>query len=121
MKAIFEAYHGLKFEVEGEKLSSILKEVGGLVDAIGYEPCGKCGSDNVFPNYREVKSDAYYELKCNKCGAVLQLGQHKEGGALYKKKMAVDNKGKALKDGDKAVYLKDNGWLKWNNVTKMME
>jgi hypothetical protein len=121
MKAIFEAYDGLKFEVEGEKLTSILKEVGGLIDAIGWESCGKCNAGNTFPNHREVGADAFYELKCRECGAVLQLGVHKEGGGLYKKRMAVDSKGKAMKEGDKAVYLPNRGWLKWNPTTQKME
>src|SRR5688500_3373859 len=121
MKAIFEAYGCLKFEVEGDKLPSVMKEVGAIVDAIGHEACGKCDSEFTFPNVREVQGDTFWEIKCQKCGAVLQLGLHKEDQVLYKKRMKVDGKGKALKGEDgKALYLPNKGWLKWNPQTKQM-
>lgn len=123
MKARYEAYNSLSFEIEGDKLPTILKELASIREAIAWEPCGKCRSDNTFPNHREVDGTHFYELKCQepKCGAVLQLGTHKDGGTLYKKKMKTDDKGKAVKVDDKAQYLLDNGWLKWNPNTQKME
>jgi len=122
MKARLELYHGLSFEFESNKLQDILKEISNIETSIGWELCGKCKSNNTFPNYRQVGSDDFYEIKCRDCGAVLQLGTHKEGQTLYKKKMKTDAKGKAVKTDDgKAEYLPDGGWLKWNPNTKSME
>ncbi len=122
MKAVFNSYNGLSIEIDGANLQEIIQAVTSVENAIGFEPCGKCKSGNVFPNHRKVEADDFYELKCNSCGAVLQLGQHKSDSTLYKKKMEVDSKGKAVKDENgKAKYLKDNGWLKWNSNTKTME
>lgn len=122
MKAVFNSYNGLTIEIECANLQTLMQEVTAIENAIGHEQCGKCKSNNVFPNHRKVETDDFYELKCNDCYAVLQLGQHKSDQTLYKKKMEVGANGKAVKDENgKAKYLKDNGWLKWNSSTKTME
>ncbi len=134
MKAIFEAYGGLKFEVEADSLREVLTEINEIETAVSHEKCGKCGSDNVFPNYRQVDKFEYFELKCHgfvtgtdgkskPCGAVLQLGvnQNKKK-TLYKKRMATNEGGESLKDEDgKGKYLPDRGWVRYNPVTKKLE
>lgn len=122
MKAVYTVNSNLVLEVEGATLQDVIKGITVLDNAIGGEPCGKCKSTNVSPRYRTAEGNDFYELVCKDCGAVLQLGTNKEEKTLYKKKMKTDNKGKAIKDADgKGTYLQDNGWLKWNSKTKLME
>jgi hypothetical protein len=122
MKAIYKAYHHIDLEVEGATLQDILQGISQIEAAIGYEVCGKCKREFVFPRHRKAEDNDFYELVCGDCGAVLQLGTNKEAKTLYKKKMATDSKGKALKDADgKGQYLPNNGWMKWNSATQKME
>lgn len=144
MKALYELYQGLTFEVEADYLGEILDEVSYIRNAIGYEPCGKCGSEHVFPTSRQVGDDVYYELKCHgyvdkdgkalavapdfrngdkPCNAVLQIGQNKnKKKTLYKKKMETDSDGKAVTGSDgKGKYKPNNGWVRYNPVTKTLE
>jgi late competence protein required for DNA uptake (superfamily II DNA/RNA helicase) len=122
MKAVFSSYNGLELEIEAPTLQELMQQISQIENAIGYEPCGKCKSGNVFPRHRNADGNDFYELACSDCGAVLQLGTNKEEKTLYKKKMETDSKGKAVKDENgKGKYLKDNGWLKWNASTKQME
>ena len=110
-------------EIEAPDLQTLIKEVTNLRNAIAYEICGKCKDPNTIVNWRNVDSNDFFELKCTNrsCGAVLQLGTHKEDKTLYKKKMKTNSRGKAEKDGDKAVYLPDNGWLKYDKESGQMK
>tara|TARA_R110000824_G_scaffold7728_2_gene34977 strand:+ start:17409 stop:17783 length:375 start_codon:yes stop_codon:yes gene_type:complete len=123
MKANYKLNDYITIQVEAEKLSALLEEINSINNALKPEPCGKCGKSEILPRVREVDDNKFYELQCqnSKCMAVLALGVHKESGTLYKKKMKTDNKGKAIKNEDgKAVYLPDNGWLKWDKEKKQM-
>lgn len=126
MRAYLRINDQIGFETSDcSTLQDTIKEVTYLRKVVGYEPCGKCKSDNIIPQHREVTKDGdtneYYELLCLSCGAVLALGQNKEGKTLYKKKLETNSKGKAVKDGDKAKYLPDNGWSKYNKETGQKE
>ncbi len=130
MRGYFRINDNIGIETsESPSLQDVFKEITYIRSVVGDEKCGKCKSVNITPNFREVTSDnetnQFYELRCVDCGAVLQLGQHKTDSTLYKKKVEVNAKGKAVKtkDGEveKAVYLKDGGWKLWNRDTKQME
>jgi len=55
--------------------------------------CGKCGSDRVFFNTRDVDGNKFFEKVCDDCKHKLQYGQNKKGGTLFPKM--------------------DKGWHKW--------
>ena len=72
--------------------------------------CGKCGSENLKFVVRQVDGNEYHEIRCLDCGAKLQFGVNKKGGALFPKR----------KDSD-GNWLPDKGWTKWNPKTKKAE
>lgn len=76
--------------------------------------CGKCNTENISFQVREVDSNEFYELQCNnrECRARLSFGHSKENkGAIYPKRFQTDNKGKTVKrDDGRSVYLPNNGW-----------
>lgn len=122
MEALIKLNGSTTIKVEGTDLKDLLEQVTQIDDAVGFEPCGKCKSNNTAPRYRQVEEDKFYEIRCLDCGAVLQLGVNKKGGTLYKKKMLTDDKGKAVKNADgKSQWLPNNGWLKWNRDKGVME
>ena len=122
MKAILKLNENVSIEVESENIVDLVSQMTDVRESIGPEPCGKCKKNNTMPQTRTIGDDTFYEIKCADCGAVLQLGMSKGDGKLYKKRMKTDGKGKAVKDDNgKAVYLSNNGWLKWNPEKKEME
>lgn len=122
MKAQYKLCSSVIVEIESESMTDLVDKLTEVKDSIGPEPCGKCKSKNTFPQSRKTGDNTFYEIKCEDCGAVLQLGINKADKNLYKKRMKTDGKGKAVKDeNDKAVYLPNNGWLKWNAEKKVME
>lgn len=122
MEAYYKVNENLTFKINGENVKSILDQLTGIYQSVGAEECGKCGSGDTRPQSRKIKDDVFYEIRCQQCEAVLQLGVSKEDQSLYKKKMKTDTKGKAVKDNDgKGVYLPNGGWLKWNPQTQTME
>ena len=48
--------------------------------------CGCCGDTRLRFDYRTPQDYKFYSLKCRKCGAEYQFGQHKEGGTLFHKR-----------------------------------
>ena len=121
MEALYKISNNVTVKVEAENTIGLVEELTRVRESIGPEACGKCKGTNTYPNARVVGDNTYYELRCS-CGAVLQLGVNKADKNLYKKRLKTDSKGKAIKDeSDKAVYLPNKGWLKWNPETKEME
>lgn len=45
--------------------------------------CGKCGDTNITLYHKAPKDNDYYGLKCLKCTAELNFGQHKQGGSFF--------------------------------------
>jgi len=122
MEALYKLSPSVTVKVEAGNMMELVDNLTSIRESIGSEPCGKCKSVDTFPNARTVSDNTFYEIRCNDCGAVLQLGVNKNDKKLYKKRMKTDGKGKAVKDkNDKAVYLPNKGWLKWNPETKVME
>ena len=122
MKAKYKVGANVIIEVEGDKLVDVLDQLNEVNEALGPEPCGKCGKTNTLPRVRTVGEDKFYEIQCKDCWAVLQLGIHKDASkTLYKKRAKTDGKGKVMKDeNDKSVYLPNKGWLKWDKEKKEM-
>lgn len=123
MKLIYEVNNSTSIEVECATVQEAIKNLTALRDSVGYENCGQCGNDTFLRHRTNADGDDFYEHVCSnlKCRAVLQLGTNKEGQTLYKKRMKTDKKGKAIKDGDKAVYLDKSGWGRYNPETKEVE
>ena len=48
--------------------------------------CGCCGDTRLRFDYRTPQDYKFFSLKCRKCGAEYQFGQHKEGGTLFHKR-----------------------------------
>jgi len=72
--------------------------------------CEKCGSENLRFVVRQVDGNEYHEIRCLDCGAKLQFGVNKKGGALFPKRKDADGN-----------WLPDKGWTKWNPKTKKAE
>jgi hypothetical protein len=81
-----------------------IAQVAEILDAD--EKCGKCGSPDITPRVRTVKSFTYHELACGKCHATLSFGQNKpdKGGGLFPKRQ--DDNDNWLPNGGWSVYRK---------------
>jgi len=122
MELLYRLNANTTIKLESESVLGLVEELTKVRESIGSENCGKCKSSNTYPNSRTIGGDTYYELRCEDCNAVLQLGVNKKEKNLYKKRLEVDGDGKAVKDkNDKAIYLANKGWKKWNPETKKME
>ena len=85
----------------------IFEELSSIQEVFGESECGKCKSQNIRFQVRNVDDNKFYELKCNACGSTLAFGCHKKGGTLFPKRK--DDTGK---------YLINNGWSKWTPPAK---
>ena len=124
MEALYRINSSVTLKLDAPSLQGIIEQMTIVREAIGSEPCGKCGNTETYPNHRKVDKYNYYEIKCGdyKCGAVLQLGTNQnDEKTLYKKIMEYDENGDAVKKDGKGVYSKNRGWKKWNPETKKME
>lgn len=107
MKLKYKVNDRLEFELEAEGQKQIFKELSTLQEIFGEACCGACKSDELRFVVRNVEDNDYYELRCTKCGSVLQYGQHKKGGTLFPKRK-----------GDNGEYLDNRGWYKYNPTKK---
>lgn len=123
MKLVYQINPQTSLEIECPNVKAVIKELTVLRDSVGQEVCGQCGSEWTVLRHRNVDDNDYYEHVCleHNCRAVLALGANKEGETLYKKRLRTNNKGKAVKDGDKPEYLPKNGWGRYNPQTKEVE
>lgn len=100
----------ISVEIEAETQVDLFQKLASFQEIFGEATCGKCGSDNVRFQTRNVDDNLYYELRCLDCGAQLAFGVMKKGGRLFPKRKD--------KDGN---WLPDGGWVKWNPETKKEE
>ena len=104
---------------EGQNHSELFASLSSLQETFGEEKCGKCGCENLKFQVRKVvdkkKEYVYHELWCTnlKCKARLNFGQRMDTQELYPKRYDMD--------GDKKVWKKDNGWVRWNPQTNEEE
>ncbi len=90
-------------KVDGVGMKEVLKQIGPIAEILDADAaCGKCGSHNIYPSCRSVKSFDYYSLTCSDCGAALSFGQRKDGGLWAKRK---DEHGNMLDHRGWKVYL----------------
>jgi translation initiation factor 2 beta subunit (eIF-2beta)/eIF-5 len=90
----------LKISAEGQK--ELFKDLSTVQEIFGENSCGMCGSTDIKYVVRTVDGNDYFELRCNKCGAILSFGQHKKGGTIFPKRKDADGK-----------WLPDRGWHKY--------
>ena len=103
----------LTIEIEAKDLKDYIAQTANMNEVVAAaRKCGLCDGESVRFNMREHDGNAYYELVCNDCGAILSLGQRKDGG-LFVKRETKDKK-RELKDGKgKRFFYK--GWHYWKN------
>ena len=97
-------------ELESDTIKDAFAQLSTFQEVFGEDKCGKCGSENLRFVVRENDGNAYYEVRCQECGAKLSFGANKVGGGLFPRR----------KDSD-GNWLSDRGWQKWNPKTKKME
>jgi translation initiation factor 2 beta subunit (eIF-2beta)/eIF-5 len=102
MKVICKVNEKVTFELEGSGQKDIFEQLSSVQEVFGEGACGKCNSENIRFQVREVDGNKFYELKCNACGSTLAFGAHKKGDTLFPKR----------KDGD-GKWLDNKGWTKW--------
>lgn len=90
----------LKISAEGQK--ELFKDLSTVQEIFGENSCGMCGSTDIKYVVRTVDGNDYFELRCNKCGAILSFGQHKKGGTIFPKRKDADGK-----------WLEHRGWHKY--------
>ena len=100
----------ISVEIDFETQIELFQKLSNFQEIFEETKCGKCGSENVKFQVRNVDDNLYYELRCVDCGAKLAFGVMKKGGRLFPKRKD--------KEGN---WLPDNGWVKWNSKTQKEE
>ena len=100
----------ISVELEGETQVDLFAQLGAFQEVFDETECGKCQSENLRFQVRNVDDNLYYELKCMDCGARLSFGVMKKGGRLFPRRKD--------KEGN---WRPDRGWVKWNPDTKQEE
>lgn len=78
----------LTVTVHAETVKDLFRLVAQVQEVFGADAaCGVCGGQKLSFRVRVVDDFEFYELACS-CGAVLQYGQHKNGGTLFPKRQA---------------------------------
>ena len=98
----------VEFQVDTQV--DLFQQLAFFQEVFGETGCGKCGSENLRFQVRNVEDNHYYELRCLDCGAKLAFGVMKQGGRLFPRRK--DKEG---------TWLPDNGWVKWNKETQKEE
>lgn len=115
MKAQIKVRPNLIIEVEEDKQVDLFRSIASTQEVFGEAKCGKCNCTELqFITRKNSEEDEFFELKCKKCFAVLQISQHKKGGGLYPNRTSKD-------DAGERTYLPDNGWVRWNKEKKCLE
>ena len=100
----------ISVEIEADTQIELFQRLAKFQEIIAETKCGKCDSENIRFQVRNVDDNLYYELKCMDCGAKLAFGVMKKGGRLFPKRKD--------KEGN---WLPDGGWVKWNPDTQREE
>lgn len=111
MKVTYSTGNGrLSVEFDAETQTDLFEQLAYFQEVFGETGCGKCGSENLRFQVRNVEDNLYYEIRCLDCGAKLAFGAMKKGGRLFPRRKN--------KDGE---WLPDRGWVKWNKETQQEE
>ena len=97
-------------ELDGETQADLFEQLAHFQEVFDESQCGKCQSEDLRFQVRNVDDNLYYELKCADCGSRLAFGVMKKGGRLFPRR----------KDRD-GNWLPNRGWVKWNPETKKEE
>ena len=100
----------ISVQIEADTQIELFQQLANFQEIFDETKCGKCGSENIRFQVRNVDDNLYYEAKCIDCGSKLAFGVMKKGGRLFPKRK--DKEGKWLPDG---------GWVKWNPDTQKEE
>ena len=100
----------ISVEIEADTQIELFQRLANFQEIFAETKCGKCDSENIRFQVRNVDDNLYYELRCVDCGAKLAFGVMKKGGRLFPKRKD--------KEGN---WLPDNGWVKWNSKTQKEE
>lgn len=109
MEVNYKVNNKLTVTFEAEKMTDLIEGLSNLDEICHETQCGKkeCKSTALRYNVRKTADDdKYYEIKCLKCHAAVNLSVHRKGG-----KMGSVYLKRKDKEGN---WLPDNGWLKWD-------
>ncbi|MAF25512.1 hypothetical protein CL634_08075 [bacterium] len=111
MKISYTGNNGrVTVQLEGDTQAEVFAQLASFQEVFDETECGKCQSENLRFQVRNIDDNLYYELKCMDCGARLSFGALKKGGGLFPRRKD--------KEGN---WLSDRGWVKWNPETKQEE
>ena len=111
MKVTFTTNGGrMSAEFNVDSQTELFEQLAYFQEIFGEEQCGKCGSENLRFQVRNVDDNLFYEIRCKDCGAKLAFGTMKTGGRLFPRRKD--------KEGN---WLPDRGWVKWNKETQQEE
>ena len=111
MKVSYNTPNGrMSVEFQVDTQVDLFQQLAFFQEVFGETGCGKCGSENLRFQVRNVEDNHYYELRCLDCGDKLAFGVMKQGGRLFPRRK--DKEG---------TWLPDNGWVKWNKETQKEE
>lgn len=100
----------IALEIDADTQVEVFQQLASFQEIFAETKCGKCSSEDVRYQVRNVDDNLYYEARCTDCGAKLAFGAMKKGGRLFPRRKD--------KDGN---WLPDGGWVKWNPETKKEE
>ena len=100
----------LTVEIDSETQTDLFMQLATFQEIFDESECGKCSSENLRFQVRNIDDNLYYELRCLDCGAKLAFGTMKSGGKLFPRRKD--------KEGN---WLPDRGWVKWNKETQQEE
>lgn len=109
----------LSFNLAGETCIDVFRQMAVIQSTFQDTACGACKSEDIICTKRDAKDDdgevhEYLEMRCNACGSKLAYGKSKDLKNIYPKRMKTGKKGKVERDAnDKAIYLPNNGWVKF--------
>lgn len=122
MLANFKVSPKLTVQIDAETASELHASLAEVQEVFSYDKCGKCQDPDIRYTHRlDDEENHYYEIKCQKCGARLQLGSLKKpkGGLFAKVRWNSLSEGDQARRQDEKAYadkhfglLPDGGWSK---------
>jgi len=86
----------LTFQVEGEKERDTLFKASGFTTIP--EQCGLCKGENIVLDGNEAEGYLFIKIKCLDCGGRSQMGERKDGMAIFWKAWEKYNPEETKKD-----------------------
>ena len=91
MKINYQTGNGrISVEIAAETQKDLFKQLSSFQEIFDESACGKCDSSNLKFTVRVIDENEYYEIRCSDCGARLEFGQTKKGGALFPRRKNKD-------------------------------